>query len=296
MSRERVVPSARVPRPRQALRREPLADGGERLPGHEVRRVLDLRRVRRVHRVARVDHVAVGRHRAILHQHALVVEDGAQRGGRVLPFGRARAHEPEVVEERAAERAHEEIVGEGVLAREPAQGQVGRVVVAHHEAARLGPRDEAVVLPAVDLQPVLVVEVDRDCPPFLPAGRTCRGRRAHWAGSPGCAGRACRGARSRAGAPRRRGRSCRSGAAHRRRSRARWRRETSRTGRRSSSSPGRAPPRARSSRCPGARAAPKRIRRASSATNPAAIRFMSLTPSRGWIRRSRASSRARRCP
>src|SRR5262249_16610020 len=76
-------------------------------------------------------------------------------------FGRRRGDEPDVVEERSAERRLEEIVAEDVLSREAAERQRGAVVIAHDQAAGVAPRDELVHLPAVDLKNVLVVAVHR---------------------------------------------------------------------------------------------------------------------------------------
>src|SRR3546814_6788541 len=69
-----------------------------------------------------------------------------------------------VVEIRAAERAHEEIVAQGEVARDLPQPQVGGIVaiMPHNQRAAVSPGDEAVVAPAVDLQLVVVESVDQD--------------------------------------------------------------------------------------------------------------------------------------
>ena len=60
-----------------------------------------------------------------------------------------------MIQERAAERALKEVIGEHVLARERVQRRIAVVVVAHGEAARIGPGGVAVVLAAVDLHLML---------------------------------------------------------------------------------------------------------------------------------------------
>src|SRR3546814_21121608 len=68
-----------------------------------------------------------------------------------------------VVEIRAAERAHEEIVAQGEVARDLPQPEVGSIVaiMPHHQRAAVSPGDEAVVAPAVDLQLIVVESVDQ---------------------------------------------------------------------------------------------------------------------------------------
>ena len=70
-----------------------------------------------------------------------------------------------MVEPRAAESGVEEIVAEGILAREPPYRHIGHVVVAHGEAtvvpASVIPGDELVHAAAVDLILLLIEEVDR---------------------------------------------------------------------------------------------------------------------------------------
>ena len=74
-------------------------------------------------------------------------------------FGRAGADQVLVIEERAAERAHEEVVGERVLARHLPHRHVAAVVVAHRERAGIGVRSEEVIAAAVDLHDVVVEAV-----------------------------------------------------------------------------------------------------------------------------------------
>ena len=184
--RERRVPAARVPRPRDALRGERVADGLRRLRRHRMaRRIGEVGRAARggrhagglVGRLRRVDRIAVGRHRAVGHLHRPVehragragtapeatvrVELRAHRRRRVAELRRARADEPEVVQERAAERSHEEVVGERVLARPLPQLHRRAVVVAHHPRPDVAGRDEPVVRAARDLLLVLPERVDR---------------------------------------------------------------------------------------------------------------------------------------
>ncbi len=66
-----------------------------------------------------------------------------------------------MIEVRAAERAHEEIVGEGVFLGPSPQSQLAAVEMAHRPAADGRHRGEHVVAPAVDLLLVVVKGVDR---------------------------------------------------------------------------------------------------------------------------------------
>jgi hypothetical protein len=59
----------------------------------------------------------------------------------------------------APERSLEEVVRQGPALRVLRERQVARVVVAHREPLGIGPGDELVVLPTVDLHLVLVVAV-----------------------------------------------------------------------------------------------------------------------------------------
>ncbi len=70
---------------------------------------------------------------------------------RVGVFRRAGANQVLVIEERAAECALKEVVGEHELLREPVQRRLAVVVVSHGETAGIGPCGVAVVLAAVDL-------------------------------------------------------------------------------------------------------------------------------------------------
>src|SRR5262245_53631951 len=71
-----------------------------------------------------------------------------------------------MIEPRAAEGGVEEIIAEGILAREPPYRHFGHVVVAHGEATVVPvsviPGDELVHAAAVDLILLLIEEVDRD--------------------------------------------------------------------------------------------------------------------------------------
>ena len=78
---------------------------------------------------------------------------------------RARADQVLVVQERAAERALEEVVGQHVLLRQRVELGLAVVEVAHGQAARVEPGGEHVVRAAVDLHDVLeesVGQVARD--------------------------------------------------------------------------------------------------------------------------------------
>ena len=110
-------------------------------------------------------------------------------GVRVL--GDAGADQVLVVEERAAERAHEEVVGERVAARHLPHRQAAAVVVAHRQAAGVGLGGEAVVAAAVDLHDVAVVAMHqvarrrRRPARDAAAGERVRRRRSGTAGSAG---------------------------------------------------------------------------------------------------------------
>src|SRR5713226_4197340 len=73
----------------------------------------------------------------------------------------AGANQPLVVEVGAAERRHEEVVGERVLPRPFPQLHLRAVEVAHHPRPGGRHGDEFVALAVVDLLAVLVVGVDR---------------------------------------------------------------------------------------------------------------------------------------
>ena len=78
-------------------------------------------------------------------------------------FRRAGADQPEMIEERAAERAHEEIVGERVAPRDLPERQLGGIVIviSHDQGARIRIGGELVVLAAVDLHLVLIEQMPR---------------------------------------------------------------------------------------------------------------------------------------
>ncbi len=64
-----------------------------------------------------------------------------------------------MIEERAAERAHEEIVGQNITLRDGPERQLRAVVMAHDEGSGIAVGDEFVVPAAVDLHLVLVEPV-----------------------------------------------------------------------------------------------------------------------------------------
>ena len=206
MSRAAGVPALaafhapRVPRPRDALGVEAVADRRGALRRQRVRRgrvavarvagrgrQLAARLERGLHRVDGVVHAALVLRRQVAvadearrtgqgaarragscdqtNATARVGLDGAdqllgRRAVGVGVLGRAGADEVLVVQERAAERAHEEVVGERVATRHLPHRQRAAVVVAHRQPAGIGPGGEAVVAAAVDLHDVVVVAVD----------------------------------------------------------------------------------------------------------------------------------------
>ena len=87
------------------------------------------------------------------------VQRGAVLGRRARVGRGAGAHQPLVIEERAAEGAHEEVVGERVVLRPLPQLHLRAVEVAHHPGADVRHGDEPVVPAAVDLLAVLVIQV-----------------------------------------------------------------------------------------------------------------------------------------
>ena len=165
LPRERVAPAAAVPRPRNALLVEAIADRRHGQVRHQVVWVGDARRMRCVDRVDGVDDVPVGAHLAILDHHALVVELRTQIDRGVGPARRACAREPQVIQRRSAERRVKEVVGQHELLRELAERHVRRIVVAHDESADVGPRDEAIHSSAVDLKLLLVEAMHRIAAP-----------------------------------------------------------------------------------------------------------------------------------
>ncbi len=147
---------------------------GDVVAVHEHRRAGDggCRRIGR-HREARQE-VAGG---VLVHGRDRTLGD---RGVGIGVFRRARAHQVLVVQERAAEGAHEEVVGQHVFLGQLPQLHAAAVVVAHGEAAGVGPGGELVVAAAVDLHLVLeeaVVEIAGDhVRPDLHAGGLEAGR------------------------------------------------------------------------------------------------------------------------
>ena len=111
---------------------------------------------------------------------------------RLRPVRRAGGDQPHVVEPRAAEGGVEEIVAEGILAREPPYRHIGHVVVAHGQAtvvpASVIPGDELVHAAAVDLILLLIEEVDGIAGELVGRDIAARGRRVGRGGQPGCAG------------------------------------------------------------------------------------------------------------
>src|SRR5262249_50362919 len=91
---------------------------------------------------------------------SVAVEVNAHRRGPVGIYRRARADEPEVVQEGSAERAHEEMVGQRVLARPFPHRQRRAVVRSHDETSGGRDRGRPVGLAAVDLLLVLVEGMD----------------------------------------------------------------------------------------------------------------------------------------
>ena len=86
---------------------------------------------------------------------------GEQRRRGAGIFRRGGGDQPEVIQKRAAEGRMKKMVAERVLLRQLSLGQIGRVVVAHRQAGGIGPGDEAVHLPAVDLQLLVIEAVDQ---------------------------------------------------------------------------------------------------------------------------------------
>src|SRR5215203_2464427 len=149
----REVPAAGIPGPADALLGGRVADSRGALGRQHV---LGLAAVVEEDRLRGVDGVvAVARRRdtLLLEDMPLGVDARALALRRVGPHRRAGADEPDVVEERAAERAHEEVVEERVALGElPEIGvlQVRGAVIAHGEPAGVREQGEVVVLAAVD--------------------------------------------------------------------------------------------------------------------------------------------------
>ena len=188
------VPAAGVPGPRHALRAERVADGLLVLRRQRMaRRVGEIEAAERrrrdaarlVRRLQGIDGVAVGRDRAVeqlhralqhrtrgffrLEQIPLLVQARPQARRRVRIARRAGAHQPEMVQVRAAVSRHEEVIGERVVLRPLPQLHARAVEVAHDEGAGVRHGDVQVVPAAVDLRAVLVVGMDRARQQLVPA-------------------------------------------------------------------------------------------------------------------------------
>src|ERR1035437_126406 len=128
LAAECVIPAACIPCPGDALCIEPVADSGQRLCWQETCRI-GLWRVRRVDCVELIDGIAILRDFAVP-DHASVVgflgHDGLWCVGK---YGRAGTDQPEMVEERAPERGHKEIVGERELLGELPELSLAPIVV-----------------------------------------------------------------------------------------------------------------------------------------------------------------------
>src|SRR6266566_5985095 len=98
-----------------------------------------------------MDHVAVRSDRPILHHDALRVELDHQIRWCVRPDRGAGADQPKMVEQRAVKRRVKKTISQSVLLSQAANGQVGRVIVAHRQPAVLAPGYEPVHSAAVDL-------------------------------------------------------------------------------------------------------------------------------------------------
>ncbi len=140
---------------------------------------------RLVRRLQGIDGVAVGRDRAVEHLHR-ALQDRARRffcpeqiplfvqaclhaRRRVRIARRAGAHQPEMVQVRAAVGRHKEVIGERVVLRPLPQLHARAVEVAHDEGAGVRHGDVQVVPAAVDLRAVLVVGMDRARQQLVPA-------------------------------------------------------------------------------------------------------------------------------
>src|SRR5947207_14608329 len=102
-----------------------------------------------------MDHVAVRSDRPILHHDALRVELDHQIRRCVRPDRGAGADQPKMVEQRAVKRRVEEMISQNILLSQAANGQVGRVIIAHRQPAVLAPGYEPVHSAAVDLMLLL---------------------------------------------------------------------------------------------------------------------------------------------
>ncbi len=189
-----LTPAAGVPGPVDALGGQTIADGGVALRRQDggivglgeqgIGRIgLGRRRIGRLHGVDRVEvrrdraldkmrralESAGRRGRAQLQAIALgiAIQLGDRFRGRALIGGRIKARAGSdqvlVVQERAAERAHEEVIAQGEVAGDLPQAQIDVVVaiMAHDQGAAVAPGDEAVILAPVDLHLVLVEGVNQ---------------------------------------------------------------------------------------------------------------------------------------
>ena len=170
---ERRLPSPGIPRPADALRgsadrrssarsaaaRWSASPGRHRRDRPPAAGLVGARLVRRLHRVDRIE---IRRQVAVIDEFRRAVERRFRRvaagfsetpsastteirplAGLLSAFGidrRAGADQQEMVEERPAERAHEEIVGEHVFLGDLPQRQLRAVIVAHDQARRNRPR------------------------------------------------------------------------------------------------------------------------------------------------------------
>ena len=155
---QRVLPAPRVPGPAHARLAQPVPDGGQGLRRHAALE-RDIGRIRLIRAEGRVDHEAVGRDLPVLDEHPVGVELGPDLRGRLPPHRRAGAHEPEMIEEGAAEGRVVETVEQREFSGQRPGGELGAVVVAHDQSCRVAPGHELVHPPAVDLVLLLVETV-----------------------------------------------------------------------------------------------------------------------------------------
>ncbi len=156
---ERVVPSARIPGPADAFLAEPVADGNAVLRRQQLLGIGDLGRVRLIAGLDRIDRIAVRRDRTVLQERAVGVELRHHVGRRIGVFRRAGTDQIDVIEERAAEGAVEEVVGQRILLRIGPELGLAGVVIAHDQPAGVRIEGELVHLAAVDLLLLLVEAV-----------------------------------------------------------------------------------------------------------------------------------------
>src|SRR5450756_1336665 len=106
-----------------------------------------------------MDHVAVRSDRPILDNDALRVELDHQIRWCFRPDRGAGADQPKMVEQRAVKRGVKKTISQSVLLSQAANGQVGRVIVAHRQPAVLAPGYESVHSAVVDLTLLLEVAI-----------------------------------------------------------------------------------------------------------------------------------------